>query len=106
MSDIYTRIGKELGIDRKRVMLVADKLGYSGEPSQNILTFDYVNHSGIMATRRVVPDRISFLVNPGFGYQPGWFLVGICLDKNDWRSFALTRIVFPDGNNTFSLNIS
>lgn len=63
-----------------------------------IATFKYLNHRGVVAARRVEMYSIDFQKNPGFGYQPGWFLTGMCLDKNEIRSFALTHIILRGDN--------
>lgn len=59
-----------------------------------IATFNYKNHRGEIALRTVEVQSLDFLYNPGFGYQPGWFLSGICQDKGERRSFALSHIQF------------
>lgn len=63
----------------------------------HIIGFDYLNHHGKLATRHVEVSRLQFEFRPGFGYQPGWFLNGTCLDKKATRSFALDRIILPEG---------
>jgi predicted DNA-binding transcriptional regulator YafY len=64
--------------------------------SETLLTFEYKNHRGEVATRRVKPIGVMFVRNPSYGYQPGWFLHGRCLDKDAIRSFALCNIILPD----------
>lgn len=59
--------------------------------------FQYRNYKGILSERRVIVDSIEFLRNPGYDYQPGWFLSGYDLDKKNRRSFALTHIVLEVG---------
>jgi len=54
--------------------------------------FWYLNHNGKRAQRTVLVDSLEFLVAPGFGYQPGWFLSGWDCDKKARRSFALSRV--------------
>lgn len=56
------------------------------------VTFQYRNHKGSFATRRVIPRALEFIPMPGCGYQPGWFLTGHDVDKQAVRSFALTHI--------------
>lgn len=58
-----------------------------------IINFNYKNYRGEVSFRRVAVDSIEFLTNPGFGYQPGWFISGIDLDKNARRSFRFDNIV-------------
>lgn len=59
--------------------------------------FTYRNHKGAERLRRVQIQSLDFFSNPGYGYQPGWHLTGLDLDKNEVRSFALSHIVFePD----------
>ncbi|RWB40431.1 MAG: hypothetical protein EOQ44_25140 [Mesorhizobium sp.] len=60
------------------------------------IEFMYLNHRGETAKRRIEVDSIEFHRNPGFGYQPGWFVSGFDLDRNNRRSFALSRIVLPE----------
>lgn len=57
-----------------------------------IVEFNYLNHRGELKRRRVLPLSLDFQKNPGYGYQPGWFLTGWCQDKKATRSFALSRI--------------
>lgn len=61
-----------------------------------MITFYYKNHRGEVAERRVEVDSLEFVTNPGFGYQPGWFLSGHDLDKDARRSFALSHIQSGD----------
>jgi hypothetical protein len=58
--------------------------------------FKYKNHRGEVADRRVRVETIGWIEEPGFGYEPGWFISGHCLDKGDRRSFAFVNIVRPD----------
>ena len=58
------------------------------------ITFTYLNHRGEFSRRTVLVDSLEFQNNPGLGYQSGWFLSGICQDREARRSFALSRIVF------------
>lgn len=69
-----------------------------------LVSFKYKNHNGQEAIRHVEVESLDFLVNPGFGYQPGWFLSGICQDKKERRSFALSHIVLI--NNAYSQTIN
>lgn len=61
--------------------------------------FKYLNHRGEVAERHVEIASIDFVNNPGYNYQPGWFISGHDLDKNAYRSFALSRIVISDDEN-------
>ena len=56
------------------------------------LTFRYKSHRGEISERRVIPDALEFILDPGYDYQTGWFLSGHDLDKNARRSFALCNI--------------
>lgn len=67
------------------------------------VTFNYKNHRGEIRERNVRFIAIMFNRTPGYGYQPGWFLHGECLDKNEIRSFALCDIILPDGVRYFIL---
>ncbi len=60
--------------------------------SQPIIEFTYRNHRGRTALRRVRVDSVEWIGRPGFDYQPGWFISGIDLDKEERRSFALSHI--------------
>ena len=64
-----------------------------------MIEFKYKTHRGTIEQRTLVgPFQIALLFNPGFGYQPGWFISGSCPERgNDQRSFALTQIVI-DGD--------
>jgi len=42
-------------------------------------------------------------MNPGFDYEPGWFLSGFDTHKQARRSFALTNIMRPLGAIQFSI---
>jgi hypothetical protein len=58
--------------------------------------FVYKNHKGIVETRRVSQVRLELISNPGYGYQPGWFLSGYDEARKAHRSFALANIVLDD----------
>lgn len=60
-----------------------------------VIIFNYLNHRGELKERKVAVKGIEFLYNPGYGYQPGWFLRGYCFDKKADRSFALNRVDLP-----------
>lgn len=61
------------------------------------LRFIYLNHNGHTSQRNLRLNDIRFEYVPRWGYQPGWVLFGLDLDKNQPRSFYLSRIIFPDG---------
>lgn len=60
------------------------------------IQFTYRNHRGNERLRTIDVDSVEFIRNPGFNYQPGWFVSGYDCDKEARRSFALTHIVLPD----------
>lgn len=68
------------------------------DQSKPVALFKYRNHRGILSERAVVVDSVEFIRQPGFGYQSGWFVSGLCLTKNERRSFALTNIVMDPEN--------
>jgi predicted DNA-binding transcriptional regulator YafY len=70
-----------------------------------IVYFDYRNHRGEIRNRKVCVDSIEFLPNPGYGYQPGWFLSGYDYDKQARRSFALSGIKLNDKAQALSLRL-
>jgi len=53
------------------------------------VTFEYTNHEGVTSVRTVMIDRISWWDEPDFGYAPGWFATGFCLDRQAIRSFKM-----------------
>jgi predicted DNA-binding transcriptional regulator YafY len=62
-----------------------------------IAKFMYTNYKGETKERKIEFESISFISNPGFGYQPGWFINGYCFEKNARRSFALSRVIINEG---------
>ena len=60
------------------------------------ITFTYLNHRGETSERTVEAHSVEYLVDPGYGYQPGWFISGEVEGKGR-RSFSLSRIIFKDG---------
>lgn len=68
-----------------------------------LVTFKYKNHRGEETVRNVDVKSIDFVLNPGYGYQPGWFLSGICQDKQANRSFALSHIVLVDNKHSYTI---
>lgn len=56
-----------------------------------IAEFDYINHQGRFARRRVYPRRLGF--TPHLPYYPNQYtLDAFDLDKNAMRSFAIPKI--------------
>lgn len=64
------------------------------------ISFFYKNHRGEVAERTIDVDSIEWQNNPGYDYQPGWFISGHCHDRDARRSFALSHIVLPEGVRT------
>jgi hypothetical protein len=62
------------------------------------VTFVYTNHRGITGERTIDVDSIEWHQEPGFGYQPGWFISGRCHEKDARRSFAMSRIMLGHHN--------
>lgn len=60
------------------------------------IRFTYRNHRGEVEQRFITNPSIEFIRQPGYGYQPGWFISGYCVDRGARRSFALTHIQLPD----------
>lgn len=60
------------------------------------ITFNYLNHRGETEERTIDVAAVEFQRNPGYGYQPGWFISGFCHDRKARRSFALNRIILPE----------
>lgn len=65
-----------------------------------VLRFSYTNHRGETAIRRITPKMLEFQREPGYGYEPGWFLTGFDLDKHAMRSFSLSNITVEDQGNS------
>lgn len=60
------------------------------------VSFVYRNHRGAQSWRTIEFDSLEFHFNPGFEYQPGWFISGFDLERNARRSFALSHIVLSE----------
>lgn len=60
---------------------------------RQVVKFTYKNHRGEVAERTVTVDSIQYLTDPGYGYPPGWFVSGMCHDRQARRSFAFANIV-------------
>ncbi|MDF2938258.1 MAG: transcriptional regulator [Paenibacillaceae bacterium] len=52
--------------------------------SNQIIEFQYCNASGETSSRRVEPVKLIYKVN-------AWYLQGICLDKQEYRTFKISR---------------
>ena len=63
-----------------------------------IVRFKYRNHHGKVSDRTVDVQQIEWIERPGFDYQPGWFISGICQTKQAHRSFALSHVVLQKNN--------
>lgn len=66
-------------------------------PIDDEIKFIYRNHRGETNVRRVTPEKIVYLTEPGYGYTAGWFLVGYDHDRSANRSFEFASII-PDEN--------
>ena len=65
-------------------------------------TFKYRSHRGVIEERTIDVDSVEWVSNPGYDYQPGWFISGMCHDRNKRRSFVLTNIVLENRNTSGS----
>jgi hypothetical protein len=63
---------------------------------RKFVEFNYKNRKGEIALRQIVFERLHYILLPGYGYQPGWFITGICQTKQSRRSFALSNIILDD----------
>lgn len=63
-----------------------------------LVTFTYKNHRAEISERTIEVQSLDWEINPPYGYQPGWFLRGICQNRKASRSFALTHIVLNSGD--------
>lgn len=61
------------------------------------ITFSYRNHRQEVNERDVTLLSIMYLEKPGYGYEPGWFLVGYDHDRADERVFKFENII-PAGD--------
>jgi len=71
--------------------------------SDVIIAFDYMNHKGVTRRRKVRVTSLDFLRTINFGYQPGWYITGVDIEKDQIRSFALSHIKFKDGDTSTML---
>lgn len=62
------------------------------------VSFKYHNHRDEVEQRTITVDALEYVWQPGFNYQPGWFLSGFCHSRKARRSFALSNIVLPTGD--------
>lgn len=67
------------------------------------INFKYRSHRGVIEDRTIDVDMVGWLHNPGYGYQPGWFISGRCHDRNARRSFALSHIVLEGASHNAPL---
>jgi len=68
------------------------------EPSSRIFVeFTYTNHRGEKRTRRVMPLGVEYIQQPGYGYEPGWFLRAFDPEKTALRAFRLSHIDIQPG---------
>lgn len=68
-----------------------------------VLTFKYKNYKGVVRDRTVDVQSLDFIYHPPgseFGYQPGWFITGTDVEKQEVRSFALTHIILEGQSKT------
>lgn len=68
-----------------------------------ITKFTYRNHRGEVEEREVDVDSVEFIRDPGFNYQPGWFISGIDQSRMQRRSFALVNVVLPEKEKYFAV---
>jgi hypothetical protein len=65
--------------------------------------FTYRNHRGALEERRLRQAILEHQPDPGHGHQPGWFLTGLCADRNAVRSFALVNVILPSNRQRVTL---
>jgi len=72
---------------------VADsRLGYTHQVAEEqVVAFQYTNHSGLAGMRRVVPERIWFGSTDWYR-EPQWLLEGYDCDRQATRCFAMRDI--------------
>ena len=63
-------------------------------PPHDELVFEYVNHKGVRATRRVVPTRLWFGSSMYYKDRQ-WLLSAMDMDKQQFRTFALSKVENP-----------
>lgn len=64
--------------------------------SNPMAKFKYRNHKGVIEERLVDVDAVEYIRDPGYSYQPGWFISGYCYTKKARRSFAIVNIVLNE----------
>lgn len=68
--------------------------------SRRIVTFTYLSSYGKTSSRQVMPARLVFK-------GQSWYLQGFCLDKEDYRTFRISRILHLEVTiHTFSTHLS
>lgn len=66
--------------------------GYTRHVAQEqVVAFEYINHQGHMARRRVLPERIWF-GSTDWHREPQWLLEGFDCDRQAVRCFAMRDI--------------
>lgn len=60
------------------------------------IKFQYRNHRQEINQRDVTVHSIQHLTAPGYGYEPGWFLIGFDHDRSAMRSFKFENIIPAD----------
>jgi predicted DNA-binding transcriptional regulator YafY len=68
--------------------------------------FTYRNHAGKIEDREVEPISIGWQIEPRHPYQPGWFLVAYDPSRKANRSFALSSIILPKGDDGITDNFT
>lgn len=53
--------------------------------NNKVITFDYYNSNGDKSNRKIEPMKLIFK-------SKSWYLRGLCLSKNDYRTFKITRM--------------
>lgn len=61
------------------------------------VVIDYVNHEGKDTRRVILPISISYCSQEPYYPKLTWLLHAYCFQKQDFRSFELTRVRFPEG---------
>ena len=67
--------------------------------SRREISFTYISASGPTARRRVRPARLVFK-------DRAWYLQGFCLDRGDYRTFKLTRMLGLEAGEAFRQPLS
>jgi predicted DNA-binding transcriptional regulator YafY len=64
-----------------------------GDLIEHLVEIDYTNYQGMRSLRRVIPYEIRFGTND-WHLEPQWLLVGLDVDKGQFREFALKDMHF------------